>query len=223
MPTFLAQILSQIKAIWARLDGGQRLTIGVVVTATMIGLGAIVWYAGQPDYQVVNGGKDFREVTAALEKANIPYHTVGREVSVPRDLYAPARRALSEEGIGEDDSSGGLTSALGKTAKEAEDLLWRNRVRTVEANVASSKLIRYAKIAANQPRRRAFVYDEDLASATVMITLARNAEFYESAPTALDVAASGLGIPREKVTVRPRCFGSSWGVWGSRSCRSRFS
>ena len=128
MPTFLAQILTQAKAIWTRLDASQRLTIGVVIAATIVGLGAIIWYAGQPDYVVVNGGKEFREVKAALDKADISYHTNGREVSVPREREVAARRAMAEEGIGEDGSSAGLTSALGKTAKEAEDVLWRNPV-----------------------------------------------------------------------------------------------
>jgi flagellar biosynthesis/type III secretory pathway M-ring protein FliF/YscJ len=65
MPTFLAEMLSQVKAIWARLDAGQRLTIVAVLVATLAGLGAIVWFAGRPDYQEVFSSDDQRTLSEA--------------------------------------------------------------------------------------------------------------------------------------------------------------
>ena len=48
MRQFFSDILIQMKGIWARLEGQQRLVVSAVLLATVVGLGAMVWYAGQP-------------------------------------------------------------------------------------------------------------------------------------------------------------------------------
>ena len=53
MRNFFNELLVQMKGIWSRLDGGQRLIVVAVLCATAVGLGGIVWYAGQPTYEVV--------------------------------------------------------------------------------------------------------------------------------------------------------------------------
>ena len=47
MSSFLAELSSQMKAIWARLDSGQRMTVASVMFATIVGLGAILWYSSE--------------------------------------------------------------------------------------------------------------------------------------------------------------------------------
>ena len=46
-------VITQIKGIWSRLDGGQRLVVSAVLAATAAGLAAIVWFAGRPSYETV--------------------------------------------------------------------------------------------------------------------------------------------------------------------------
>ena len=103
MPTFLADLLSQMKSIWERLDAGQRMTVSVVLLATIAGLGSIVWYAGRPDYQVVFSSLESRELMEAarsLDQGGIGYDIEGSSLVVDRSDMDAARRSLLAGGIG---------------------------------------------------------------------------------------------------------------------------
>ena len=82
MPPFLADILTQLKAISTRLDAGQRMTIAVVLLATFVGIGAIIWYSGQPTMTVLaRGDSDYvSEVEKVLQKEGVPYTIAGERV-----------------------------------------------------------------------------------------------------------------------------------------------
>ena len=74
MRNFFSELLVQMKAIWSRLDGGQRLIVVAVLCATMVGLGGIVWYAGRPTYEVVYTATSKDDIATAkrvLEQASI--------------------------------------------------------------------------------------------------------------------------------------------------------
>ena len=89
MRTFFNDFLVQMKGIWARLDGGQRLIVVAVLGATVVGLGGIVWYAGQPSYEAVctpNSPEEIAQAQTALQSAGISYTTddAGRTFLVER-------------------------------------------------------------------------------------------------------------------------------------------
>ncbi|HEX6811799.1 MAG TPA: flagellar M-ring protein FliF C-terminal domain-containing protein [Planctomycetota bacterium] len=63
MQTF-RDVLVQMKGIWSRLDGGQKLVVAAVLFATLSGLGGIAWFAARPDVEVRTAGPS---ATAAAE------------------------------------------------------------------------------------------------------------------------------------------------------------
>ena len=67
MRQFFTDLLAQMKGIWGRLDGGQRLVVVAVMLAAVVGLGSIVWYSGQPSYEVVLVAKNAEEMRASQQ------------------------------------------------------------------------------------------------------------------------------------------------------------
>ncbi len=58
MPQFLVDLQRNLKGIWSRLDGGQRLIVAAVLATAVVGLSAILWFAGQPAYVVAFEGAE---------------------------------------------------------------------------------------------------------------------------------------------------------------------
>lgn len=202
MPTFLADLLTQAKSIWMRLDAGQRMTIVSVILATVVGLGGIVWYAGKPDYVVLHEDPEtFAEATAALA-GTVPFTTKGDQILVASgEQFEIAKRLLREKGISGGRPASGLADMVGKTGTEIRDQLWNRKISATQTKILTSKQIRTVEILAFKPKRNQFLQDQEMAKATVIITLAPHADFHEAAGLSSDAAAAGLGIPRENVVV----------------------
>ena len=65
MRQFFSDILVQMRGIWARLESQQRFVVGAILLATVAGLGAMVWYAGKPSYEVVFTSASSDDLTKA--------------------------------------------------------------------------------------------------------------------------------------------------------------
>lgn len=88
MPPFLNQLSTQLRSLWKRMDTGQRLQIGSVGLAAVVGLFAIVWFSGQPDDFVLfraDSRDELSRVTDGLDRQGVSYRLEGRTVLVPRD------------------------------------------------------------------------------------------------------------------------------------------
>jgi flagellar biosynthesis/type III secretory pathway M-ring protein FliF/YscJ len=73
----LRDVLVQMKGIWSRLDGGQKLVVAAVLFATMAGLGGIAWFAGRPGFEPVtpangNGSTRVGQAIAAAQSEDAP-------------------------------------------------------------------------------------------------------------------------------------------------------
>src|SRR5687767_12206051 len=100
----LSQIGSQLQNIWKQLGGGQRLTIVTAALAVVVGLSALVFWSGRPDYALLYGKLDDAEaakVVAALDDAKVPYQVnrSGGSISVPSDKVHMMRMQLASKGI----------------------------------------------------------------------------------------------------------------------------
>src|SRR5688572_4301753 len=97
-----AQVWTQLVAIWSRLGINQRFTAVLVLAGTLCGIAAIVWLAGRPDYQELQGGltsEDIQEVSAALGEAGVRYSINGTVVRVDSRDLDTARKALARKGL----------------------------------------------------------------------------------------------------------------------------
>ena len=104
MRQFIQDLTTQMRGIWARLEGPQRLVVAAVLLATFVGLGGIVWFAGQPSYEVVfsaTSGEETARVQQALQKAGLSWQLddSGMRVLVERNKVGQAKSAIAGEGL----------------------------------------------------------------------------------------------------------------------------
>lgn len=206
MPQFLSDILRQMNAIQARLDAGQRMTIAVVLLATVVGIGAIIWYSSQPSMRGLASGEGahLSEVTKALQEAGVPYEIVGREVRVDSADYSRAQVALNSKGVSssKSDESGILDSMTASADDRAAARLRRLQVDAARA-LMGMQGVREALVGASKPKRSPF-RENDRASeprAVALIRLAPGVSFQRVALSAVETVASIIGLPPENVTV----------------------
>lgn len=210
MRNFLNELLVQLKGIWSRLDGGQRLVVGAVLCAALVGLGAIVWYAGRPSYEAVYTATSRDDIAAAkraLENATVPYDVAddGVTFKVERSRIGAANMALKEAGLAarSDAVAGGTSSII----DDAETKAWKlDNASRAQAEAAIRKLEAVADVTvtASRPRRTSAFRDRDRESrpsATVALRLRPGATFDSVARAAMSLCASQLMIPPENIEV----------------------
>ena len=208
MPTFLVELLSQVKAIWGRLDAGQRLTVGAVLLATLAGLGAIVWFAGRPDYQEVFSSEDPRllgEARSALTGAAVPFKPEGMALLVDRDQYQAARAALADSGITgvSDPEADNAFSNMMMDSVGRADALHSKNCRRAEHSVRKIAGVQDVTVVASKPKRPLYASldDESKPRANVTITLRAGEPFRPVAVNAMEVVSAALAIPSANVSV----------------------
>lgn len=208
MGDFFAQLSSQIRAIWARLDTGQRLTIGAVVLATVVGIGAIVWYSGQPDYRVVFHSEDPRELSTAaraLTQAGIAFKREGASLLVDTEERGAASAALIDAGVSglqDPEKDDALTSmTLDRTARL--DALAAKNAKRARYSLMQIDGVLGADVRFNKPKRSPWAAqdEENKPRASVVLKLRRGESFFHIARSAVDVVSAALGVPPEHVVV----------------------
>lgn len=208
MPTFLAELLSQVRGIWSRLDGGQRMTIATVAFAAVVGLSAIVWFAGQPDYETVFKTDDpvaFSDAANALGSAGVSFQEDGNALRVERSQSRQAMSALFRAGVtgsSDPEREESMSSVTQDSATRADKLMATNR-RRAEHAVQKLDGVLSAYVTSSKPKRSVYsaLDGENRASATVTIKLRSGESFSRIARAAVDPVASALGLPPQFVTV----------------------
>ncbi|MCB9877910.1 MAG: hypothetical protein H6835_09940 [Planctomycetes bacterium] len=219
MRTFLNEFTTQLRGIWARLEGPQRLVVSAVLLATVVGLGAIVWFAGRPSYETVvtvRTAADVARVQSALQSAGISWvpDDTGYGFMVERSKVAAARSAIASDGV-----LGPQTPDIGGTGSLIEDAAtkaWRlDAASRNEAAAAIQRLegVLSVTVTASRPRRTVAFRDsqnDQKASASVLLRLAPGAAFETLADSAASIAASTLMVPKENIDVVNAATGRRW-------------
>ncbi|HEX5054027.1 MAG TPA: flagellar M-ring protein FliF C-terminal domain-containing protein [Planctomycetota bacterium] len=219
MRFFLNEVLAQLKGIWNRLDGGQRLVVSAVMLATIVGLGAIVWFAGQPSYETVFDARskdDIAQFRQAMQQAGVSYQIDddGRTFRVERSKVGLAQMALAEAGLNGTNapSLGGGLSII----EDAETKAWKlDAASRAQAATAISALdgVQSVTVTASRPRRTAAFRDRDAenrASATVVLRLKPGAAFEPLARSAASLASSQLMVPLENIEIVSAAGNNRW-------------
>src|SRR5436309_11365616 len=100
----LAQVGSQLQAIWKQLGLNQRVSLALAAAIVLLGLGALVFWSSRADYALLYGKLDDAEaakVIAALDDAKVPYQVSrgGGAITVPADKVHVLRMQLAAKGI----------------------------------------------------------------------------------------------------------------------------
>ncbi len=210
MRNIATDAFSQVKGIWARLDGGQRLVVGAVLAATVAGLGAIVWFAGQPSYEIaytVKSGDDIEAVQQALQGAGVSWKEdpSGRAFLVERSQKGAAAMAIAKAGLSgaETVNVGGGMSLIEDAATKQWKLDAASRA-AVAAAIQNLEGVQSVTVTASVPRRQSAFRDRDSEqrpTATVVLKLRPGASFQSIASVASSLAASQLLVPRQNIEV----------------------
>jgi flagellar biosynthesis/type III secretory pathway M-ring protein FliF/YscJ len=209
MSDFLAELQKNLKGIWARLDGAQRLVVGAVMVAATVGLVAIVWVATQPSYVGVftpTSGADMLEARRKLDQAQVKYviDDTGQGLMVERGDFGRGKAALMEAGLLDGNNSSDLVS--GTFIEDAATKKFRLNEATrkqAERAIMELEAVRTAIVSATPPRTSAFVkFDNDRqARATVLLHIRPGTPFESVARSAASIASSQLGVDMQNVEV----------------------
>ena len=219
MRQFLSDLTAQMRGIWARLEGPQRLVVGAVMVATAVGLGAIVWFAGQPSYEVVftaRSGDEIGRVQQALQQAGVSYlpDDTGMGIMVERTKVGQAKAAIVREGL-----NGAQEVSLdggGSLIEDAATKKWRlNNASRAQAERAIQELdgVVSVTVTGSRPDRLIAYRDrqaEQKAKATVVLRLAAGIPFEATARSAASIASSQLMIPLQNIDVVSTTGGQRW-------------
>ncbi|MFN6194016.1 MAG: hypothetical protein ACK5BN_09370 [Planctomycetota bacterium] len=203
-------VITQIKGIWNRLDGGQRLVVSAVTAATVAGLAAIVWFAGRPSYETVftaRSNEDIERVERALQQAGVAWLVgPGRSFLVERAKIDLASMAIAKEGLMGASSSPAIGGGL-SLVEDAETKAWRLDAASragAEAAIQQLEGVVQATVTASRPRKVAAFRDRDAENrprATVVLKLRPGASFDAIARAASSIAGSQLMVPPTNIEV----------------------
>ncbi|HLQ38074.1 MAG TPA: hypothetical protein VK348_09750, partial [Planctomycetota bacterium] len=210
MRNFFTELLRQLQGIWKRLDGGQRLVVVAVLAAAVVGLGAIVWFAGRPSYENVFqsiDAEELRDARRALGQAAVPFITddSGQGILVDRARIAQANAALSANGLRGNSQSRNnplLSTMIADSETKASLLDDAARART-QAAIRALDGVTAVTVSSMRLRRSPFSgRDRDTQPrATVALRLKAGVAFESVAKAAASQAASDLGVPMTNVEV----------------------
>ena len=219
MRQFLNDVMVQMRGIWGRLEGPQRLVVGAVLLATAVGLGAIVWYAGQPSYEVVytaRTGDEIGRVQQALQQAGVSFvpDDSGMGILVERSKVGQAKAAIMREGLtGSQEIS---LNGAGSFIEDAATKKWRlDNASRAQAERAIQELdgVVSVTVTGSRPSRLIAFRDrqnDQQAKATVVLRLRAGVPFEATARNAASIAASQLMIPMENIDVVSTTGGHRW-------------
>jgi flagellar M-ring protein FliF len=219
MRQFFNDLLIQMKGIWGRLEGPQRLVVSAVLLATLVGLGAMIWFAGKPSYEIVftaKNGDEIGRAQQALSQANISYVTddSGRAFMVERSKVGPANSAIAMENLTGSQPAG--LGAGGSMMEDAATKQWRlDTASRGQAQAAIGKLdgVVEVTVTASRPRRLIAYRDrrnEEKATATVLLRLRPGVSFPSTASSAASIASSQLMVPLANIDVVSATGGHRW-------------
>ncbi len=209
MPQFLQDLISQLKNIWIQLSGAQRLIVGAVLTAVVLGMVSLIYFGTRPDYVPFRNdlvGEDRSKAIRLLEDAGVQIRIQGDVLLVDSRDKSKAGTALAKAGLGKGSDDSSPLSALDSVTMSRDmthEMMRRVRAKEVEKAIQANRSVVWAKVIYNNPRRSFFV-SKDLAaqpSASVIISLRRPENFKSVARQAIEITTKSLGIDRSMVTV----------------------
>jgi flagellar biosynthesis/type III secretory pathway M-ring protein FliF/YscJ len=209
MPAFLSQFLSQLKNIWVQLNPSQRLNVGAVLLATVVGMGALVWFGSRPDYRAFSDypEDEHTSVTQALERSGIEWKQgQGNVILINGSQYDDALKALASQGL-TSASMGGkdnfdVSSMMGPT-KVMDFILEQKRVGQITRDLRKMSGVSYASLHFHAGRSSRFLRGDkhNRSRASVMLAVRDVNRFRSIARDAVALVADALDIPHERVTV----------------------
>lgn len=174
----LQRVRERLGALNERLSTGQKLAIaglGAVLIAT---IGALSWFAMQPEYATLHSGLDPAEagkVVDELKSRKVPVRVThgGSTIEVPADQVYELRLSLAAGGLGPKGGMGYEWLDNSEPFGMPDDLIQLNKKRMLEGelarSIASLAEVNGARVHLALPQESLFVEDQRPATASVIV------------------------------------------------------
>ncbi|MEW5978231.1 MAG: flagellar basal-body MS-ring/collar protein FliF [Acidobacteriota bacterium] len=202
---------NQLKLLNSRLTMSQKISIFAFAVAAAVGIGVLVYFMNQEDYQTLYSNLNAEEsatVISRLKDSKVPYQLAdsGKTVRVPSDKIDELRIQLASEGLPQsgkigfeifDKNSLGMTEFLEKVSYK----------RALEGELArtilSIKEIAQARVHLVLPKESLFEEKSEPTKASVVLKLSSGKQLSESVVSGIVhlVASAVEGLKPDHVTV----------------------
>jgi flagellar M-ring protein FliF len=204
-------IIQQLKDIWNRLPmGGKIATVGSAV-ATVGLIGAMVYYASQPEYGVLFSdlkAEDAQTIVEKLKASNVPYNLTNNNttIQVPHEKISELRLQMASAGV----LSGGHVGfdLFDKTSFGATDFAQQvNFRRAIEGELAKTlegmEEVEGARVHISPKKESVFMEKTEGAKASVMLRVRQGKELSDERTDAIVslIASSVEGLDPSNVSV----------------------
>lgn len=179
----LAQVGSQLQAIWKQLGFNQRISLVLAAAVVLFGLGAVVFWSSRTEYSLLYGKLEEAEaakVIAALDDAKVPYkvNRSSGSISVPVDKVHVMRMQLAAKGVPRGEGVG--FEIFDKPNFGISDFIQRaNYLRAVQGELARTigqvDSIENARVMIVMPENRLLVDNQKRPTASVFVRVRGNA------------------------------------------------
>ncbi len=205
------EYFEQIKRLVLDMDRRQQLIAGGVVLFVIAGFVALVMFTNSTDYATLYSDleqADAADIVKWLQEEKIPYKIVhgGTAIQVPADRVYDIRLALAGAGLPKGSTAG--FSLFDKTNLGATDFVQRvNYQRALQGELEKTierfPQVKSARVHIASPKESLFVSERQPVTASVVLTLKRNAEMSpEQVKSIVHLVASAVPrLSREHVSV----------------------
>jgi flagellar M-ring protein FliF len=221
MSEYLKLFISQLRAIWDKLNGTQKSILIATSAVTLAGMIAVIaWSAGGSSSE--GGGdkggfstlfvnlepEDAAKVTEAIKEMKIPYklENNGRQVTVPKEQLYEARMQMARLGLPQTGGQG--YEIFDKLNLGMTDFVQNlNYRRALEGELArtieSLKEVEKARVHVTIPKPSLFTERKEEATASIVLKLRPGEEINEKQVRGIThlVASSVEGLKARQVTV----------------------
>ena len=179
MPKSIADVPSQIKAIFSSMSSGKIITLFILVAGTIAGLVVLISWSGQPEFMPLYSrlsAEDAGEVVAKLREQKIPYRLSndGGTIQIPRERIYEMRLDLATQGL---PRGGGIGFEVFDNAKlgMTEFVQNINYQRALQGELSRTinglSEVESSRVHIVMSPRSLFIEDEEPASASVILKL----------------------------------------------------
>lgn len=176
------EILQQINQAWTSLSLRQRITLVFSAALTIAAIGGIVWWAQQPAWTVLYtglDGKEAQEIVQELQASKVPFRLSdgGTTIEVPFEKIDQARIDLAAKNLPQSGRFGFVEMFQADSFAQSNRMHQVRLQRALEDELArtieSLDEVRTARVHLVLPGERVFLDDDDVAKASVTLSVGR--------------------------------------------------
>lgn len=175
---FFRRLAQQIRDVWQSMSGTSRMVLSVVAVLSAGLIGAVAYWAYQPDYRNLYTGlppDDAQSIREKLAAQGVPYRALGdgTTIQVPADRVGALRVDLAAQGLPGQMKGYELFDepSLGSTPFTQHINLLRAKQAELAKSIMQLDPVLRARVEIARPEPSPFVREQKATTASVLVTL----------------------------------------------------